>query len=69
VLKKRLESSLKLNVEYREQIKNLHGDITDLTNQKDKLQNDLNNASDYILSMEGKVYKSNNLSLELLKEL
>ena len=34
-----------------------------------KLQLELDNACDYILNMEEKVYKSNKISLELLKQL
>ena len=35
--------------------------------QKSKLQIELEQATDYIISMEEKVYKSNKISLELLK--
>lgn len=34
-----------------------------------KLQTELDNACDYILNMEEKVYKSNKISLELLRQL
>ena len=34
-----------------------------------KLKTELDNACDYILNMEEKVYKSNKISLELLKQL
>lgn len=40
-----------------------------LMEQKTKLQNELENATDYIINMEEKVYKSNKISLELLKQL
>mmetsp|Transcript_7520 Transcript_7520/g.12699 ORF Transcript_7520/g.12699 Transcript_7520/m.12699 type:complete len:88 (-) Transcript_7520:251-514(-) len=36
---------------------------------KDKIQGDLEEATDYIMNMEEKVYKSNKISLELLKQL
>ena len=34
-----------------------------------KFQTELDNAFDYILNMEEKVYKSNKISLELLRQL
>ena len=34
-----------------------------------KLQNELDSACDYIINMEEKVYKSNKISLELLRQL
>ena len=37
--------------------------------QKNKLQNELESANDYVIEMEEKVYKSNKISLELLKQL
>ena len=37
--------------------------------QKNKLQIDLEQSNDYIIEMEEKVYKSNKISLELLKQL
>ena len=40
-----------------------------LMEQKAQLQNELENATDYIINMEEKVYKSNKISLELLKQL
>ena len=43
--------------------------IEQLINQKEVLQEELNNSSDYILELEEKVYKANKTSLELLKQL
>lgn len=40
-----------------------------LTEQKDKLKKDLDTASDYLLEQDEKVYKANQTSLELLKNL
>lgn len=37
--------------------------------QKKKLQKELETASDYIISLEDKVYKANKTSLELLRQL
>jgi septal ring factor EnvC (AmiA/AmiB activator) len=37
--------------------------------QKAKVQNELETASDYILALEEKVYKANKTSLELLRQL
>ena len=36
---------------------------------RDSLQKELENATEYIITMEEKVYKSNKISLELLKQL
>ena len=36
---------------------------------RDKLQDELQNATDYILELEEKVYKANKTSLELLRQL
>ena len=41
--------------------------IRQLVEQKEVLQRDLENATDYILELEEKVYKANKTSLELLK--
>ena len=40
-----------------------------LFEQKEKVQNELESATDYILELEEKVYKANKTSLELLKQL
>lgn len=40
-----------------------------LFSQKEALQRELDNATDYILELEEKVYKANKTSLELLKQL
>ena len=37
--------------------------------QKENLQKELDNATDYVLELEEKVYKANKTSLELLKQL
>ena len=43
--------------------------ITQLISQKEELQEQLHQSSDYILVLEEKVYKANKTSLELLKQL
>jgi len=43
--------------------------IDQLNEQKSTLQGELDNATDYILELEEKVYKANKTSLELLKQL
>ena len=69
VLKKRLaESEQKIN-QLQEENGTLRSDMKILMEQKTKLQNELENATDYIINMEEKVYKSNKISLELLKQL
>lgn len=49
--------------------KSLRVDMDDLMVAKTKLQAELEDATDYIITMEEKVYKSNRISLELLKQL
>jgi len=46
-----------------------NAEIASLTSQKDKLKKDLDTASDYLLEQDEKVYKANQTSLELLKNL
>jgi chromosome segregation ATPase len=47
----------------------LRRDIQDLLKDKSRIQSELDQATDYIITMEEKVYKSNKISLELLKQL
>ena len=47
----------------------LRRDIQSLLADKSKMQQELDQATDYIITMEEKVYKSNKISLELLKQL
>ena len=47
----------------------LRNDLKFTLEQKSKLQQELEQATEYIISMEEKVYKSNKISLELLKQL
>ena len=44
-------------------------DLDCTLDQKAKLQNELDTATEYIITMEEKVYKSNKISLELLEQL
>jgi len=46
---------------------NMKNDIGRLVDQKNKLHKDLEGATDHIISMEEKVFKSNKISLEVLK--
>jgi len=41
--------------------------IQQLMSQKENLQKELENATDYVLELEEKVYKANKTSLELLR--
>ena len=43
--------------------------IIELEKMRDKLQAELETASDYILELEEKVYKANKTSLDLLRQL
>jgi chromosome segregation ATPase len=47
----------------------LKQDLDDIISNKLRIQNELEKSSDYIIQMEEKVYKSNKISLELLKQL
>ena len=47
----------------------LRVDMDECQNQKQKLQRELDQATEYIISMEEKVFKSNKISLELLTQL
>ena len=47
----------------------LRADIKLLTQQKQKLQIELEKTTDYIITIEEKVYKANKISVELLKQL
>ena len=49
--------------------RSLRLDIQSLLSDKAKIQSELDQATDYIITMEEKVYKSNKISLELLKQL
>ena len=51
------------------QNKELKKDMEKLMISKTKLQDELDKATEYIISMEEKVFKSNKISLELLKQL
>ena len=67
ILKKRLaESEQKIN-QLQQENSSLRADMKIILEQKSKLQIELEQATDYIISMEEKVYKSNKISLELLK--
>ena len=49
--------------------KSLRDDQKELLESKKKMQLQLDDAAEYIIMMEEKVYKSNRISLELLKQL
>jgi hypothetical protein len=51
----------------RQENKKLRADLEYCLSQKSKLQQELSQANDYVIDMEEKVYKSNKISLELLK--
>ena len=51
------------------QNKELKKDLESAMLSKGKLQDELDKATEYIISMEEKVFKSNKISLELLKQL
>ena len=47
----------------------LKQDVLALTEEKQKMRDTVEDASNYVLQIEQKVYKSNKISLELLKQL
>ena len=49
--------------------KTLKNDINELINMKQLLYQELQSNTDHIIQMEEKVYKSNKISLEILKHL
>ena len=49
--------------------KSLKNDLDLCLDSKSKLQRDMEESTDYIINMEEKVFKSNKISLELLKQL
>ncbi len=65
----RLEGELKVRIDVEVQLRQANIQIQILIEQKDKLKKDLDTASDYLLEQDEKVYKANQTSLELLKNL
>ena len=55
------------NLALTAEVASLRRDLDTCLAQKFKLQTELEQATEYIISMEEKVYKSNKISLELLK--
>ena len=51
------------------QNKELKIDLEQTMNSKSKISDELDTATEYVISMEEKVFKSNKISLELLKQL
>lgn len=64
-----LEQELKIRIDIELQLRTALENVRILTEQKDKLKKDLDTASDYLLQQDEKVYKANQTSLELLKNL
>ena len=65
----RLEQELKVRIDIEIQLRTALENVWILTEQKEKLKKDLDTASDYLLEQDDKVYKANQTSLELLKNL
>ena len=64
-----LNEQLAKKADVENQLEIARDHIAQLMGQKDNLQKELENATDYILELEEKVYKANKTSLELLKQL
>jgi chromosome segregation ATPase len=56
------------NRTFKNEISSLKNDLRTALSQNTTLQQSLDEAADYNISMEEKVYKSNKISLDLLKE-
>lgn len=69
MLKKLLKEQEYLNQQLSERNKNLVASLRDSEDARTKLQKQLEEMTDYVIQMEEKVYKSNKISLELLKQL
>ena len=65
----RLSQELKIRIDVGMQLRECQTELTIMIEQKDKLKKDLDTASDYLLEQDEKVYKANQTSLELLKNL
>lgn len=65
----RLEQELKIRIDVEVQLRSANEEIRALTEQKAKLQSDLDTASDYLLEQDQKVYESNQTSLQLMRDL
>jgi len=65
----RLSQELKIRMDVEIQLKETRIELNLFFQQKDKLKKDLDTASDYLLEQDEKVYKANQTSLELLKNL
>ena len=63
-----MKSRLRLE-QLEEELRNLKTGNAQLEREKNKLQDDLRTASQYIKELEQKIYKANLTSLELLKQL
>ena len=61
--------SKKENLAIISENESLKRDLRSCLDNKSKFQTDLEEATDYIINMEEKVFKSNKISLELLKQL
>lgn len=61
--------SKKENLAIISENESLKRDLRSCLDNKTKLQTDVEEATDYIINMEEKVFKSNKISLELLKQL
>lgn len=64
-----LEAELKRRIDVEKQLADCRKCNADLTDAKDKLQEELGNASSYIGELEDKFYKSQQTALELLRQL
>ena len=64
-----LQATLELKADIEEQLAMERAHSQQIDGQKQKLQSELENASSYIIELEEKFYKSQQTSLELLKQL
>ena len=69
VLNRRLKESEQVREIQTKENASLRKDLANSLSQKSKMQKENEEATDYIIQMEEKVFKSNKISLELLKQL
>jgi chromosome segregation ATPase len=64
-----LNQTIRVNEDLERQLDEANRKVAEHEESRDRLQQELETASDYIVSLEEKVYKANKTSLELLKQL
>ena len=69
LMKEKNELLVKRNIALETQVKNLTLDYSQLETIKNDFRDRVQTQNEYVSTMEDRVYKSNKISLELLKQL